>query len=132
VGSLQQMSLWVAGSNLSKPAITFSLCFFRKKTVFNNVPLLVYKYARDLDANNYVAWVQLQSKNEGLTKWLPMQCIKENSTLRISSKREKKSPRIVNRWGKQDNQIKKYLEWSKLIKKIDKNRKNAINIKQGK
>lgn len=72
-----------------------------------------------------VAWVALQSKNKGLKRWLLMQCIKENSTLRISSKKEKLSPRIVGRHGRQDQQIKKYLEWREIIKKIDRKRKDS-------
>lgn len=72
-------------------------------------------WARNL---HVVAWVALQSKNKGLEKWLVMQCIKENSTLRISSKKEKSSPRLVSRFAKQDNQIKQYLEWRRFIKKF--------------
>jgi hypothetical protein len=69
-----------------------------------------------------VAWVALQSKNKGLTKWLLMQCIKEKSTLRISSKKEKPIPRIVHHEGKQDQQIDEYLKMRNLIKKIEKTR----------
>ena len=76
-----------------------------------------------------VAWVGLQSKNEGLRKWLLMQCIKENSTLRISSKKEKPMPRIVHHYRNQSTQIRNYLEWRQFIKKIDKKRKNIISIK---
>ena len=67
-----------------------------------------------------VAWVGLQSQNRGLIKWLLMQCIKQSSTLRISSKREKPSPRIVFRHGKQDKQINNFLKMRTLIKKIIK------------
>jgi len=70
-----------------------------------------------------VAWVGLQSKNEGLRKWFLMQCIKENSTLRISTKKTKRPPRIIYRHKKQGKQIKDYLEWRQLIKEIDKKRK---------
>ena len=52
-----------------------------------------------------------------------MQCIKENSTIRISTKKTKRPPRIVYRYEKQDKQIKDYLEWRQLIKEIDKKRK---------
>jgi len=70
-----------------------------------------------------VAWVWVESKNEGLGEWFAMQCIKESSTLRVTSKKQKTSPRIVYRCGKQENQIQKYLKWRRFIKKIDKKRR---------
>ena len=54
----------------------------------------------------------------GLLKWLLMQCIKENSTLRISRKKEKQLSRVVWFEGKQDKQIVEYHKMRKLIKKI--------------
>jgi len=69
---------------------------------------------------NVVAWVGLHSQNSGLIKWLLMQCIKQSSTLRISPKREKPSPRIVFRHGKQDQQISSFLKMRDLTKKIIK------------
>jgi hypothetical protein len=65
-----------------------------------------------------VAWVSLLSHNAMLEKWFLMQCIKGSSTLRVSPKREKPSPRIVHRSGKQDQQIKEYLSHRRLIKSI--------------
>jgi len=38
-----------------------------------------------------------------------MQCIKGGSTLRISPKKAKPSPRIVYRYGKQDGEIRLFL-----------------------
>ena len=67
-----------------------------------------------------VAWVSLLSHNSGLTKYLQMQCIKESSTLRVSEKREKASPRIVFRYGKQDKQIKGFLDFRDFIKRIER------------
>jgi hypothetical protein len=64
-----------------------------------------------------VSWVALQSQNKGLEQWFKMQAIKESSTLRLSSKGEKKPPRIVMRQGKQDKEIYNFLEYRKLIKK---------------
>jgi len=61
-----------------------------------------------------VAWVWIESKNEGLGKWFGMQCIKESSTLRVSPKKEKPSPRIIFSFGKQDNEIKKFLKYRAL------------------
>jgi len=65
-----------------------------------------------------VAWVSLLSHNPKLLKWFVMQCIKEGSTLRVSSKRNKTSPRIIYRYGKQDKEIPNFLTWRKLIKNI--------------
>ena len=67
-----------------------------------------------------VAWVALQSRNQGLVKWFLMQCIKRSSTLRISAKRDKSSPRVVFRLGKQDQQITYFIKNRHLIKGIIK------------
>jgi hypothetical protein len=67
-----------------------------------------------------VAWVTLESKSAMLQRYLIMQCIKESSTLRVSKKKEKPSPRIVFRFGKQDNEVKNFLLLRKIIKRIDK------------
>ena len=42
-----------------------------------------------------VAWVCQQSEHEKLMEYLVMQCIKDASTLRVSQKGDKLSPRIV-------------------------------------
>jgi hypothetical protein len=67
-----------------------------------------------------MAWVSLLSKNVGLKKWTLMQMIKGASTLRISFKQRKPSPRIVFRLGKQDKQIDNFIRNRHLIKKIIK------------
>lgn len=64
-----------------------------------------------------IAWVSLESGNENLKKYFLMQCIKESSTLRISNKGEKSSPRIVFRFRKQDKQVKEYLSYRRMIKR---------------
>ncbi|MFX0137935.1 MAG: hypothetical protein ACFFDN_30110 [Candidatus Hodarchaeota archaeon] len=68
-----------------------------------------------------MAWASLYSKIIELDTWFHMQCIKESSTLRVSPKREKPSPRIVYREAKQDNQIANFLDYRKMFKKIMKN-----------
>jgi hypothetical protein len=68
-----------------------------------------------------VVWVALQSRNQGLLKWFHMQCIKESSTLRITTKRQKPSPRIIFRYGKEDQQIKHFLEYRNLVKSFARN-----------
>lgn len=65
-----------------------------------------------------VAWVSLLSHNGMLEKWFVMQCIKEGSTLRVSPKRDKPSPRIVFRHGDQDEEIKRFLIYRRLIRRI--------------
>jgi len=65
-----------------------------------------------------VAWVSLLSHNPMLEKWFVMQCIKEGSTLRVSPKMDKPSPKIVFRNGKRDKQIREFLNFRKLVKKI--------------
>jgi hypothetical protein len=47
-----------------------------------------------------------------------MQCIKEGSTLRVSEKKEKPQPRIVYRFGSQNNQIAEFLAYRKIVKSI--------------
>lgn len=65
-----------------------------------------------------VAWVAQLSNNPMLQTWHRMQCIKEGSTLRISNKREKPSPRIVYRYGSQNGQIEEFLSYRRLGKQI--------------
>jgi len=65
-----------------------------------------------------VAWVSLLSHNPMLEKWFVMQCIKEASTLRVSPKRDKPTPRIVFRFGEQNGQIREFLRYRRLVKGI--------------
>jgi hypothetical protein len=67
-----------------------------------------------------VAWIALLSRSPGLQRFCLMQCIKKSSTLRVSRKREKPSPRIVYRLGKQEKQVKDYMKARRLIMKIVK------------
>ena len=63
-----------------------------------------------------VAWVALLSHNKGLERWHRMQCIKMGSTLRISPKEGKPSPRIVYREGREDDRIADFLRFRRIIK----------------
>jgi hypothetical protein len=65
-----------------------------------------------------MSWVAMLSQIPKLKKYVLMQCIKEGSTLRVSPKGDKPSPRIVYRHGKQDKQIRKVLENRRFIKVI--------------
>ena len=65
-----------------------------------------------------VAWIALLSHSKGLLKYHLMQCIKKCSTLRVSNKKGKLSPRIVYRFGNQSENIKEFLKYRRLIAKI--------------
>ena len=65
-----------------------------------------------------VAWVSLVSRHERLKQWFLMQCIKQSSTLRVSSKGMNPSPRIVCRYDEQLGQVQGFLAYRKMIKKI--------------
>jgi hypothetical protein len=65
-----------------------------------------------------MAWVSLLSQHKALTKWFLMQAIKEGSTLRVSEKKGKPQPRIVYRYGSQQNQIAEFLAYRKIVKSI--------------
>ena len=65
-----------------------------------------------------MAWIGQLSGHEKLQAYHRMQCIKESSTLRVSSKNGKPAPVIVYREGKQDGEIAIFLEWKALIQKI--------------
>jgi len=47
-----------------------------------------------------------------------MQCIKKGATLRVSPRKENPCPRIVFRYGSQDEGVREYLEWRKRLKDI--------------
>jgi hypothetical protein len=63
-----------------------------------------------------VAWVAEISHNQGMQKWHRMQCIKVGSTLRLTSKGEKPSPRIIYREGEEDDRIRDFLRFRRQIK----------------
>jgi len=63
-------------------------------------------------------WVALESRNADLQRYVSMQCSKKSSTVRVSvkkGKRDKPIPRIMFKFGKQDRQIKKFLETRRLV-----------------
>jgi len=65
-----------------------------------------------------VAWASLESKNKGLLNWFLLQCIKKSSTLRVSPKGGKPSPRVVVRYGNQNIEIRNFLRHRRGIKNI--------------
>jgi len=75
-----------------------------------------------------MAWVALLSHNKGLAKWFLTQCIKGCSTLRVSSKRDKSPPRIVYRYGKQDQNVKDFVKDRRIIRKMSEKMRNIANF----
>jgi len=67
-----------------------------------------------------VAWVAILSKSVPMLRYLAMQCIKMGSTIRVAPnpKEDKPSPRVVYRFGCQDNAVKDFLRFRQLIKRI--------------
>lgn len=64
-----------------------------------------------------MAFTCLASKIQSLNKWFLLQCIKRESTLRVSPKHSKPSPRIVYRQGNQNVEIRNYLRGRRYIKR---------------
>jgi len=65
-----------------------------------------------------IGWVAILSKSVHLLRYLAMQCIKMSSALRVAPKGDKPSPRIVDKFGSQENAIKDFLRHRQLIKRI--------------
>jgi hypothetical protein len=62
--------------------------------------------------------VAILSKNIKVKDYALMQGIKMSSTLRISPKADKPSPRIVYRFGSQGNAVKDFLDFREFVKQI--------------
>jgi len=77
-----------------------------------------------------VAWVCLVTKHRRLTEWLVMQLIKKGSTLRVSSKKDKSPPRLIYRYGEQEQQVKDFLQFRKLGKALARAEIDPSNRKQ--
>jgi hypothetical protein len=112
----------------------FSFCYARLSCDFLSIPplyiertpkpshsptlLLTLSLKTKIKNTHAVAWVALESRNPKLQRYLAMQCIKESSTLRVSSKREKPSPRVVLHFGRQSGEIKNFLKMRRLGNRI--------------
>jgi hypothetical protein len=66
-----------------------------------------------------MAWVAIQARIQSLKDYVLMQCIKRSSTVRCGSKGKKPSPKVVFRYGKQDDQVIQYLETRNFIKDFE-------------
>ena len=96
-----------------------------RKIFLNTIFLLIFNRPVSWIKNMHiVAWGALLSGKEKMKTYNLLQWIKQSSTLRISPKREKPSPRIVYRYGKQDRQIFNYLK-SRTLTKNHQKRKNT-------
>jgi hypothetical protein len=67
----------------------------------------------------------ISSFNLPLMRYVVMQLIKKQSTLRVGFKRRKSYPKIVFRSGKQNCEIKYFLEYRKFILEIERKRANS-------
>ncbi|MCJ7761544.1 hypothetical protein MUP59_10475 [Candidatus Bathyarchaeota archaeon] len=65
-----------------------------------------------------MAWACLMIRCKCMIKWFIMQCIKEGSTLRVSPKKEKPIPRVICRYGDQDQEIKNFMHYREVVKAI--------------
>ena len=65
-----------------------------------------------------MSWVVLTNKKPKLLQWFLLQCIRKASTLRVGSKRDKPSPRIVFRSGCLAKQIEGFLCFRSQIKRF--------------
>jgi len=92
--------------------------FIILRSSLNNYHVIFNRKVSWKENMHIVAWVGLLCNNPMLEKWFLMQCIKEGSTLRVSPKREKPSPRIVFRHGKEEDQVKNFLKYRELTKNI--------------
>jgi len=92
--------------------------FIILKSSKNNYHVIFDKKVSWKENMHIVAWVCLLSQHKALTKWFLMQCIKEGSTLRVSAKKEKPQPRLVYRFGSENNQIAEFLAYRKIVKSI--------------
>jgi len=82
-----------------------------------------------------ISWIAILSNNPDVWKWACMQAIKESCTLRISEKPTengvKPKPRIVYRFGRQNRQVKAYLQFKRQILRLLKhlNAESRLNLR---
>lgn len=92
--------------------------FLLLKSSNNNYHAVFNRKVDWSDNMRVVAWVALLSRKPKLQRWLLMQCIKQGATLRVGPKGDKSPPRIIYRNGREDGQIREFLEFRKLVKRI--------------
>lgn len=65
-----------------------------------------------------MCWVAIESQLEKLRDYVLLQGRKRTSTLRLGNKGEKSPPIIIYRYGKQDKEIRDFLEERREIKQV--------------
>ena len=65
-----------------------------------------------------IGWFSVLSHNPKVKDYLVMQCIKRASTLRVSAKGKKPSPRVVYRFGEQGHAVKEFWKTRRSIKRM--------------
>lgn len=86
----------------------YSKTVYRYKT--GNYHIVFNRKVSAMENHSILAWLSLYLKDEKLTLWFHMQCIKQSTTLRIGFKGNKKPSKIVFRYGNQDKMIKEFLD----------------------
>jgi len=75
-----------------------------------NYHIIFNRKVSAMENHSIIAWLCMYLKDENLTKWFLMQCIKQTTTLRIGFKGNKKPPKEVYRFGNQDKMIAEFLD----------------------
>jgi len=94
--------------------------FLIMKSSENNYHVVFDRPVSWAENMSIVAWAALTTHSRPLERWLVMQCIKKSSTLRVSKKGKKPSPRIVFSYGTRDRQVFSFQKHRRLIKNIIK------------
>lgn len=84
----------------------------------NHYHLVFDCYVPREDNLSVIAWTAIVSGKTQLLKYLGMQCIKKSSTLRVGTKGNKPSPRVVYRFGEQNYAVKEFLRERRFIKSV--------------
>jgi len=75
----------------------YSKTVFRYRT--HGYHIVFNREVSEKENHSIIAWLCMYLKDENLTKWFLMQCIKQTITLRTGFKRKKKPPTIIYREG---------------------------------
>jgi hypothetical protein len=95
--------------------IAYEKVLYSYKT--GNYHVVFNREVSELEIYSILAWLCLYTKDEDLTKWFLVQCIKGTFTLRIGFKGRKKPPKILFKYGNQDKMIKEFLDNGNFILK---------------
>lgn len=93
--------------------------FIILKSSKNHYHVVFDHYVSWEDNLSAVGWFSVLSHNPKMKDYLVMQCIKKSSTLRVVERENKPMPRIVFRYGEQNDAIEEFLKERQRIKRID-------------